>query len=160
MSTDSELKKMMEDLKGQPLTVDHAIERCRKAPATFPELHRKIWDRDESELAMEARRNIMHRLIIRMQMTTTEGVRHRWTVHTRTVPGYQKTETVRQDYNLAHAKLLELRQRVAAARERLRSFTMILSPDVAEEIDGHLAQVESIISRVSRGGDQPEASAS
>lgn len=141
MSARDEIQKLLDE-STTPLTAEVVVERAKNAEA-FPTLHKHLWEPTESDLAMEARINRAHRLMIRISVTMGEGEVTRLLVHSRGVPGYQPLSFVAGSRDLAALKLQQLTADIARARGRLRAFRAAIPDQVSDEIDSLLAQAEA-----------------
>jgi hypothetical protein len=146
MTIRSEIELLTKESKGKSLEAKVVVEKAR-TDKRLPALNKHLWGLSEADLAMEARLARAHRLIIRLNIVTVQGVSTRMLIHTNGTRGYQPTETVAQTPNLAIAKLLQLRGDIRRARDRLHNFSMILDPDVAASIDAALGTAERLTER-------------
>jgi len=142
MTIRSEIESLVALAGDDALTAQVVVDASRDEPATYPQLHAHLWQTPEKELAAEARLSRAHRLLIRIQITSTEGITTRLLVHTRDVPGYQTVDVVASMPDLRAAKLSMLRADIVRARDRLRAYSAILAPDLVIEVDEALQQVQ------------------
>ena len=137
----TEVEKLIK-LAGDNALTAQAVVEAAKDEKTYPALHAHLWLVQEAKLAAEARLARAHHLLIRIQITTREGITTRLLVHTRDVEGYQPVALVAATPNLAKSKLAQLRADIGRARERLLSFSAILDPELIADVDNALRNAE------------------
>ncbi len=153
MSIRTEVEKLIELVGDEALTAPGLVEAARDAEG-YPLLNAHIWQVPEAELLQEARESRAHRLLIRIRVTSEEGITTRLMIHTREVPGYQTIGVVARTPDLASSKMAMLRADIARARDRLRTYSFVLAADMVAEVDEALQRAER---RLGPEGDQAAA---
>lgn len=157
MSRNDEVRRLAAEaeLKGRTLTAEMLVEAA-KSKRKYPKLHEHLWAVSEAELAMEARIQRAHSIIVQIRFTTEEGATTRTLVHTKGTKGYQPVQAVAANANLAALKLQQLAEDIGRAKDRLRNFKSILPFDVADEIEDLLERAQN---RAQQAVTQPQQAA-
>jgi hypothetical protein len=146
-SMHDEVKRLLEQYEKQneSLTVDAAIAAA-KNKAQYPELHRYIWEAAESDLAQEARRARMYKLMIAVKITHTGGgSTTRLFVHVKGSEGYRAVSHVAKDVDLVAIKLRQLLEDIGRCRARLDGFKSFIPKDLADRLEYLFAESEQFM---------------
>lgn len=161
MTMHDEMRDMTADheARGEVLTEAAALEACRDAEK-YPKLHAHVWLADADELVLEARLARIRSVMIRVRITTEGGDNVRLLTHVRGVPGYQRTEVVANNTELATVKMRQLAADIRSARARFVAFRRMMDADIVDQVDAHLAAAQRLADQAAGLPEQPGEAAS